>query len=259
MYRQDFNSDPAPAWNARDSAGRIGITENDWVRGYLNYWDKLIERYPDMMIDSCASGGGRNDLETMRRSVPLHFSDAFDTPAADYGYDEKLGVSQALFQWLPYFKNNLTETRTDYKLRANYAPWFVISTPWVGDASKMQNDYDFAPTLKAQEEFNQIRDYYYGDYYQLTPCTQDPKEWKGWQFFDTKKNAGFAQLFRPDGALQQPALKVKFFGLQSGHEYTVYDFDGKINLKATGKSLMEIGITVTLFQPETSALILIKP
>jgi alpha-galactosidase len=30
---------------------------------------------PQLRIDSCASGGRRNDLETMRRAVPLWRSD----------------------------------------------------------------------------------------------------------------------------------------------------------------------------------------
>lgn len=77
---------PAPVWAECDAAAgddRKGFTENQYVSGYLTLWDELIERYPDMMIDSCASGGGRNDLETLRRSVPLHCSDFWMATTAD--------------------------------------------------------------------------------------------------------------------------------------------------------------------------------
>lgn len=37
------------------------------MQGYLAYWDELRRTNPDLFIDSCASGGRRNDLETMRR------------------------------------------------------------------------------------------------------------------------------------------------------------------------------------------------
>jgi hypothetical protein len=45
------------------------------VQGYLQYWDDILARNPRICIDSCASGGRRDDLATMRRSVPLHSSD----------------------------------------------------------------------------------------------------------------------------------------------------------------------------------------
>ena len=56
------------------------MTENLHVQGYLAYWDALRRRHPGMLIDSCASGGRRNDIETLRRAVPLLRSDyqAFD-------------------------------------------------------------------------------------------------------------------------------------------------------------------------------------
>ena len=71
FYRSDFNIDPLPFSRRADSADRQGITEIRYVEGYLAYWDELRRRHPGMLIDSCASGGRRNDLETMRRAVPL--------------------------------------------------------------------------------------------------------------------------------------------------------------------------------------------
>jgi hypothetical protein len=57
------------------SLDRQGMTDNLHVQGYLAYWDALRRRRPNLVIDSCASGGRRNDLETMRRAVPLHPTD----------------------------------------------------------------------------------------------------------------------------------------------------------------------------------------
>ena len=75
------------------------MNENLHVQGYLQFWDDLLARNPGLWIDSCASGGRRNDLETMRRSVPLHYT--------DYGYGEhpvKLAFHRTLYEWIPYFK-----------------------------------------------------------------------------------------------------------------------------------------------------------
>lgn len=69
------------------------------MQGYLQFWDDLLKRNPGLWIDSCASGGRPNDMETMQRSVPLHYT--------HYGYGNhpvKLSFHHTLFEWLPYFK-----------------------------------------------------------------------------------------------------------------------------------------------------------
>ena len=96
LYRQDFNMDPLDYWRGDDAPDRQGITEIKHVTGYLAYWDELRRRHPNMLIDSCACGGRRNDLETMRRAVPLWRS--------DYAY-EPIGhqcMTYGISLWLPY-------------------------------------------------------------------------------------------------------------------------------------------------------------
>jgi hypothetical protein len=86
FYRQDFNIDPLFYWRGNDADDRQGMTEIRHVEGYFAYWDELVRRHPNLWIDSCASGGRRNDLETLRRAVPILRSDwAADpsNPAAD--------------------------------------------------------------------------------------------------------------------------------------------------------------------------------
>jgi len=103
LYRQDFNMDPLGHWRSADDPDRRGMTENLHVQGYLAYWDELRRRHPDLVIDSCASGGRRNDLETMRRAIPLH--------PTDYNYAD-LPVKQAyhfsLWQWIPCYSTSRT-------------------------------------------------------------------------------------------------------------------------------------------------------
>jgi alpha-galactosidase len=86
LYRQDFNLDPLAFWKKNDADDRQGITENHHVSGYLAYWDELRQRHPNMLIDSCASGGRRNDLETLRRAVPLLRSDYIMEPVGNQGH-----------------------------------------------------------------------------------------------------------------------------------------------------------------------------
>jgi alpha-galactosidase len=50
---------------------------------FLEHLDELRRRHPNMLIDSCASGGRRNDLETLRRAVPLLRSDYIMEPVGN--------------------------------------------------------------------------------------------------------------------------------------------------------------------------------
>ena len=97
LYRQDFNIDPLDFWKTGDTEDRQGITEIRYVEGYLAYWDELRRRHPDMLIDSCASGGRRNDLETMRRAVPLLRSDYIMEPVGNQCHTYGMSF------WYPYY------------------------------------------------------------------------------------------------------------------------------------------------------------
>ena len=106
LYRQDYNIDPLAYWRGNDTADRQGMTENKYVTGYLAYWDELLRRHPGMLIDSCASGGRRNDLETMRRAVPLLRSDYLFEPVGQQGHTYGLSF------WLPFYGTGYCPSNT---------------------------------------------------------------------------------------------------------------------------------------------------
>ena len=54
---------------------RRGMNEAGYVRGLYELWDSVRNSHPNLIIDNCASGGRRHDLETMTRSIPLWPSD----------------------------------------------------------------------------------------------------------------------------------------------------------------------------------------
>ncbi len=252
LYRQDFNVDPAPAWQAGEEPDRQGITENQYCQGYLALWDGLIERFPDMMIDSCASGGGRNDLESMRRSVPLHITDLYD--GNDNQYTTKNAMSQAVFAWFPYFKSQFSGGEPDlYRLRSNYAPWFNFSP-----SDMASRDFQWQYLVQAQEEWNRIKQYFYAEYYPLLEWSREADSWKGWQFQDPESNSGFVQLMRPAGC-DVSDMTIKLYGLDRNTTYRLTDFDGVLSVSQTGAELMDRGLSVTLPSPEYAMVILLEP
>ena len=88
-----------PNWIAAESEGRVEAPETSMCRGYLKFWDDLKARNPGLIIDSCASGGRRNDLDTMRRAIPLQYTDV------GLGIHPLKQIQHRyMFEWIPYFR-----------------------------------------------------------------------------------------------------------------------------------------------------------
>ena len=246
LYRQDYNLNPLPYWRDNDAADRQGATENHYVRGYLAYWDALRQRFPDMLIDSCASGGRRNDLETLRRSVPLH--------KTDYKYGDhtvKHAFNHSLFQWIPFFGTLLypPDGVDAYAFRSSHAPLTCLCY----DARR--KNLDFAAIRKLCDEWRRIAPYYYGDYYPLTPYTRQPTDWIGWQFHRPEQGDGMIQVYRRS---QSPYESARFplHGIDPRSRYRVEILSENRTTETTGKDLSDRGLLVELSQVPHAAVIL---
>ncbi len=104
------------------------MTENLYIQGYLAFWDELRRRHPKMLIDSCASGGRRNDLETMRRGVPLLRSD-YQASSGDIAFATGNQChTYGLSSWLPYYGQGvyLPQQDTVYHARSYMCPAFSM-------------------------------------------------------------------------------------------------------------------------------------
>ena len=82
---------------------------------------------PNMLIDSCASGGRRNDLETLRRAVPFIRSDYLFEPIGQQGH--MYGISS----WMP-----CTGTGTDD--RKSMLSSKIFKADWVPKGEAMESD-----------------------------------------------------------------------------------------------------------------------
>lgn len=241
LYRQDFNIDPLPYWRYNEAADRQGINENHYVVGYLAYWDELRRRHPDMLIDTCASGGRRNDLETLRRAVPLWRSDyAFNVSGM-----QQLTYGIAL--WIPYFGTGVN-TFDAYGFRSQMTP--ALNMAW--DFRRENRDYETLRHLVAQ--WRQVAELYYGDYYPLSPYSASDKDWLAWQFNRPEQGDGMVQVFRrPESAYQSARFKLQ--GLEPAARYRITNFDVDGSTQMTGRELVERGLAVTFDRQPDSAII----
>jgi len=253
FYRSDFNTDPIGWWRGADTPDRQGIIENLYVQGYLRYWDELLRRNPGMRIDTCASGGRRNDLETLRRAVPLLRSDyqSFD---ANLGYDTgNQGHTYGLSFWFPFYGTGVGYTQHQhsvYGVRSYMCPSLVIGSR---DFGKPDFDWDSYRRLVAQ--WRRVADCMLGDYYPLTEYSLAEEKWIAWQFDRPEQGDGAVQAFRRTRSEETSNL-LRLHGLDPHAEYEITNLDTGTSNKTTGKELMGRGLTVTIQTKPGSAIIL---
>jgi alpha-galactosidase len=244
LYRQDFNMDPLTNWRSADAPDRQGIAEIRHVEGLLAFWDELRRRHPDMLIDECASGGKRNDLEMMRRSVPLWRSDF------PFGVDENQCMTYGISMWIPYHGTGVFGWETppyDGKVKS-IEPYFFWSkaTPSVMlalDVRENNVDYDTLRRLIAQ--WREVNSFFFGDYYPLTKCGPSKEAWIAWQFDSPERGAGFVQAFRRSECIYE-ASRLKLRGLDPKARYRLTRFDSSEQSEATGRELLEKGLRVSI-------------
>lgn len=230
FYRQDFNMDPLTSWRANDTPDRQGITEIQHIEGYLAFWDELVRRHPDMLIDSCASGGHRNDLETLRRALPLLRSDYILDPIGNQCH------TYGLAPWMPYFGTGIIDFNT-YLLRSMMGPDTTLSC----DARR--KDLDWELLRKRLAEWRQIVPDFFGDFYPLTPYSLSNDAWMAWQFDRPEAGQGMVQVFRRAECIFRTA-ELRLRGLDADSSYRVSDFDEHQPRQMSGRELMGKGVLV---------------
>ncbi len=262
LYREDFNTNPASNWKKADfeeGLFRTGITENKYIQGHLALWDKIIafcaETGRSTIIDSCASGGRRNDLETMRRAVPFLRSDA-----DRYTPEIRLSVTTTFMKWIPCNGTNMlapfgTDTSaTKYLSRVSFLPINAYGGAWSRDPN-----FNFNTLRTALGEWDRIKQYYYSDFYALTPWHNhtDSTGWTSWMYFDPTDESGVLQVFRQSGN-KENSYKICLRGVKDDSIYTLTDSDGLNSFTSISGAELKQGIMINLANPASASLIFIE-
>lgn len=245
-YRQDFNFDPMPYWKANDQPDRVGISEIRHIEGLYAFWDSLLARFPNLIIDNCASGGRRIDLESISRSSPLW--------RTDYQYGEPDGSqchTYGLNFYLPMHGTG-NFTVSPYHFRSNMSTSMVIN--W--DINS--REHSMAELQKYFSDFKRFRPYYYSDYYPLTDKLNMTKDnvWLAYQLNRPDKGDGIVMAFRRKNCPDE-SVTVKLQGLDAKADYELLDEDTGKKVIKKGEALRN-GYTLNLAEQQKSLLISYK-
>ena len=271
MYREDNNSDPGFAWPYKDGVEakkygvpRSGITENKCICGHYALWDGIIEFCRNngkcTFVDSCASGGGRNDIESMRRGIPLMRSDFDRTTSA-----MRLSQTSTFCRWIPFHGSSTKDTvgQLDTSIGAGSSP-YVVRASFLpiynyGEEFTHNKELDYDLMRRNYNEWKSVRHLLTKDMYVLTPWRHhdDKTHWVSYAYDDPDINESVLLVFRMEEA-KEDKFTVKLPFAESGAKYELKDADSGKVWTADGEELNKTGLTLTLFEPKSSALFYIK-
>jgi alpha-galactosidase len=268
IYRQDFNFDPLPYWQAADAPDRVGMSEIAYITGLYRLWDDLRARFPHLWIDNCSSGGRRIDLETVSRALPLWPSDFHDTVGLRTGPGLHIGdqcITAGLARWVPLFGGGVWNF-TPYGARGHAIGGFmfgfhidradyadenaaVIVNP--NDIMKLgktllDDDFPMEAARAAIAENHRLRPYLTGDFYLLVPLTVQTHDWCAWQFHRPDLRAG-AAVFQRRHASPFASLRAGLRQVDPDARYLVSlspGFDEAPRREMSGRELAEIVVTI---------------
>ena len=196
VLRFDYNLNPLPFWQSENQKDpdRVGICEIRYMEGLYQMWDEIRQAHPNLLIDDCASGGMRIDLETMSRAIPLWRTDGTIGPLFSLNFNQAALQNQVMTSSL----NRYIPFSTSGMMGAT--PYWFRSGVNGGGISFCE---DVRPETYPRDllacgitEAKRIRNYYLGNYYPLTEITTSASAWCVMQYHRPDKNKGMILAFR---------------------------------------------------------------
>jgi alpha-galactosidase len=254
--RWDSNIAQLAYWRQADTPERQGLTEIRYVEGQYALWDELLQRHPGLIIDNCASGGRRIDIESIGRATPLWRTDyAVGHRDPTVAQCHSLG----LMHWLPLHGvgGGYLKDWDDYTLRSTMCSALVVGLHGSGDARQeaIPPDYRFDHARRLLQQYLTVRRFFYGDFYPLTEYTRTQDAWLAYELYLPESAEGLLVVMkRPRSPFVHALLKLH--GLDPERDYAFSTWDGEELGTASGRVAMEGGMEVELSEQPDSTLLL---
>lgn len=224
-----------------------GNVTYDYVLGVYEFLEKLISKYPNVLIEGCSGGGGRFDAGMMYYTPQIWCSDntdAINRTKIQYGSSFFYPIS-VVGSHVSAVPNHQTGRITDLNTRG--------ITAMAGTFG-----YEMNPALLSDEEKEMIREQIrtykkyeklicQGDYYRLSNPFEDTCS--AWMFLSEDKKQVLANVVRLDVQGNMATTYVKLKGLKKEAVY-MDQFNGKIY---AGAALMEVGLPLDFPKTEYEA------
>ncbi len=242
-FRMDFNMEPLLSWRRTDEMYREGMNEIKYIMNLYRLWDDLRQKYPGLIIDNCASGGRRIDIESLKRTVPIWKTDAYCEPTRDPDV-----VQTQLFgfnRFVPYSGGVCKKLGDTYATRSAYAAAYVGSWWWTDRPTPTEEQFEWM--AKMCNEYRALRPYFSCDFYSLENCgwSEDHGGWAAYRYDRPEEGDGIVLAFRRSGS-ECVESRYKLENLNPDRIYKVTDIDTKEEKTYRGINLINVGLPVKI-------------
>ena len=216
IWRDDGGNSMPP----NNDPDRQGVAEMMWYDGMYRFWDELVERMPDLLIDNTNGGGNRIDFETNSRSFCQWRSDFNDIGEGLKGKQHWPAMALAdqvmvagLFHYLPVHSGPVWDMRP-YSFRSAMTSGIVLYNNLEDPA------FPFELARQGIAELKELRPCFQGDVYPLLPIGIAEDSWYAYQLDRPDLKMGCAFFFRRP---QSPYLMsdVTLYNIRPEADYQV--------------------------------------
>ncbi len=260
LFRLDYNTSPKEGGqNLRD-----GYLENHlWrnVEAVYEIFDNIHRRFPRLLLENCASGGGRTDIGLVSR---FHHTWISDWQIAPRSFRIFNGMSMAL---PPEYvdrnfgsgQNSHTRADLDFQCRSCMFGHLTVTgvyplgaVPNPEQISRIKHHLDiYKNFIRPWQRTSRI--------YHHTPVFegQDPRGWGVLELASEDRTRAIVGLFRLGGPAEGEYL-LRLRGLDEGRTYRVLFDNSGHTVRVSGYVLMHQGMTIALDCPLISELLIIE-
>lgn len=263
----DFNVDPKAGCDRTDHGHGAGDGLYAHYAGYYRTLERLRERFPEVTLENCSSGGLRIDLGMMRRTFPTFLSDP-DWP--EHGLQLIWGASTMMApnawlhwgysEWInghPIQQFNprdpaLQPAQLDYYVRIGMLGSFGLSQKlpelpeWVAERYAAHIGL-YRDTLRRF-----VRE---ADFYRLTdqPRREGGSRWAAFQYALPDDSELLLAVFRLPGG--EPSRTLRLYRIDPEREYTLSWLQTDRSERRRGADLIEQGLHIDDLPEQGSALV----
>lgn len=266
----DFNLDPGAGCNRTDHGHGEGDGLYEHYMGYYKLLDRIREKYPNVLLENCSSGGLRIDLGILRRTHRTHLSDPDYTEhhlQVFWGAATMLHPMVCLhFTWSQsLYEHNIKNEPYTEDMPVHVFDYYIRSvlTGTVGFSYRLPQFPSWCShRLKEHVEFYKsiskkfIRE---SDMYLLTgQAVRKGKgdRWNAFLYVTEDKKDALMFTFRLQGGEQERVIKLR--GLDNNAVYSIsYKNSGRC-FEKSGRELMEEGLLFNSMEEESSEIVLLK-
>lgn len=232
----DMNRHLSDIYQADLPADRQGEVYHRYVLGLYNLLEKIVDRYPDLLIEGCSGGGGRFDAGMAYYNPQIWASDdsdAIDRLTIQYGtslvYPQSMMTSHVSVS-----PNEQNGRITPFKTRGIVAMWGDLG--YELDLTKL-SEADQNAVAKQVAEYKKIRKItQYGTFYRLKDAQTSNQ--CVWETVSPDKNEFVLSTVKVMASAQPYFTKTKLVGLDPNKHYE----DQTTHQVYGGDELMNLGI-----------------